>query len=123
MPSKQEVTSFIRATFRSVWSLELLLFLRNHDDRGWTAHDLVTALRGSEVIVSQSIDSLVAAGLVSADADGAARFTPVSEDLRRLVDGTERMYAKSPDAVRRMIIASANEGLTAFADAFKLRKE
>ncbi len=123
MPSKQDVTSFIRATFRSVWSLELLLFLKNHGERGWTRYDLVTALRGSDVIVSQSIDSLVAAGLVSTDAEGAARYSPASEDLRRLVDGTERMYAKSPDAVRRMIIASANEGLTAFADAFRLRKE
>lgn len=123
MPSKQEVTSFIRATFRSVWSLELLLFLRAHDDRAWSRHDLVTALRGSDVIVSQSVDSLVAAGLVSTDEEGAARYSPVSPDLRRLVEGTERMYAKSPDAVRRMIIASANEGLTAFADAFRLRKE
>jgi hypothetical protein len=123
MPSKQEVISFIRATFRSVWSLELLLFLKNNDSRGWTAYDLVTALRGSDVIVSQSIDSLVAAGLVSTDADGAARYTPASDDLRRLVDGAERMYSTSPDAVRRMIIASANEGLTAFADAFKLRKD
>lgn len=123
MPSKQEVSSFIRATFRSVWSLELLLFLKNHGDRSWSGFDLVTALRGSDVIVSQSVDSLVAAGLVSADAEGAARYSPASDDLRRLVDGTERMYAKSPDAVRRMIIASANEGLTAFADAFKLRKD
>jgi hypothetical protein len=123
MPSRQEVTSFIRATFRSVWSLELLLFLKNHDSRGWSRFDLVTALRGSDVIVSQSVDSLVAAGLVSTDEDGAARYSPVSQDLRRLVEGAERMYAKSPDAVRRMIIASANEGLTAFADAFRLRKE
>ncbi|PWG03237.1 hypothetical protein [Sphingosinicella humi] len=123
MPSKQDVTSFIRATFRSVWSLELLLFLKNHGDRGWTRYDLVTALRGSDVIVSQSVDSLVAAGLVSTDAEGSALYSPASEDLRRLVDGAERLYAKSPDAVRRMIIASANEGLTAFADAFRLRKE
>jgi hypothetical protein len=123
MPSKQEVTSFIRATFRSVWSLELLLFLKAHDGRSWSRYDLVTALRGSDVIVSQSVDSLVAAGLVSTDQEGSARYSPVSDDLRRLVEGTERMYAKSPDAVRRMIIASANEGLTAFADAFRLRKE
>jgi hypothetical protein len=123
MPSRQEVTSFIRATFRSVWSLELLLFLKNHADRGWSRYDLVTALRGSDVIVSQSVDSLVAAGLVSTDKGGAARYSPASDDLGRLVDGAERMYATSPDAVRRMIIASANEGLTAFADAFRLRKE
>ena len=121
MSSRQEVNSFIRATFRSVWSLELLLFLKNHGDRAWSRYDLVTALRGSDVIVAQSVDSLVAAGLVATDADGTVRYSPASQDLQRLADGAERMYAKGPDAVRRMIIASANGGLTAFADAFKLK--
>lgn len=123
MPSKQEVTSFIRATFRSVWSLELLLFLKGRDDRSWTRAEMVAGLRGSEIVVSQSVDSLVAAGLVSTDEEGAARYSPASQDIGRLAEGAEQMYAKSPDAVRRMIISSANGGLTAFADAFRLRKE
>src|SRR3546814_16940856 len=110
MASRQEVTSFIRATFRSVWSLELLLFLKNHDNRGWSRFDLVTALRGSDVIVSQSIDSLVAAGLVSTDKDGVARYRPVSPDLGSLVEGSERRYAQSPDPGERMRIAPAKEG-------------
>src|SRR3546814_18841801 len=101
MASRQEVTSFIRATFRSVWSLELLLFLKNHDNRGWSRFDLVTALRGSDVIVSQSIDSLVAAGLVSTDKDGVARYSPVSQDLGRLVEGSERMYPTHPRTGRK----------------------
>ena len=32
-------------------------------------------------------------------------------------------YGHSPDKVRRLIVAQANPGVTAFADAFKLRKE
>ena len=123
MPSRQEVTSFIRATFRSVWSLELLLFLKNHGDRSLSRFEMVAGLRGSDIVVSQSVDALVAAGLVATDTEDAARYSPASPDLRRLVEGAERMYAKSPDAVRRMIISSANGGLTAFADAFRLRKE
>ncbi|WBY09186.1 hypothetical protein PIB19_07545 [Sphingomonas sp. 7/4-4] len=64
MPAKQEVSSFIRSTFRSVWALELLCFLKKHRDRAWPQRELVVALRGSDLVVSQSIESLLAAGLV-----------------------------------------------------------
>lgn len=123
MQSRQEVTSFIRATFRSVWSLELLLFLKKQSERSWPQPDLVSTLRGSDVLVSQSLDALVAAGLITIEADGGARYGPASEHLRQLSDGVEELYARSPDAVRRTIISSAHGGLTAFADAFKLRKD
>jgi hypothetical protein len=39
------------------------------------------------------------------------------------VDETEALYARSPDAVRRMIISASHGGLTAFADAFRIRKD
>ena len=123
MQSRQEVLSFIRATFRSVWSLELLLFLKQHPERAWAQQELVSALRGSDALVSQSIDALVAAGLLTIRAEGTSHYGPASDDIRRLADGTEELYAKSPDAVRRTIISSANGGLTAFADAFKLKKD
>ena len=119
----QEVQSFIRSTFRSVWSLELLIFLRNHSDQSWTTEDLVAGLRASDSIVAQSVESLVAAGLVATEADGRARDLPASADLDRRAGEAEAFYAKSPDAVRRLIVMSANEGLTAFADAFRLRKD
>lgn len=119
----QEVHSFIRSTFRSVWSLELLIFLRNNGDRSWTREELVSALRASESIVAQSVESLVAAGLVATEEGEKARYLPVSPDLDRRVAETEAFYAKRPDAVRRMIVMSASDGLAAFADAFRLRKD
>ena len=123
MPSQNEVISFIRSTFRSVWSLELLLFLRNHRERAWPTSELVSALRASDVIVAQSVDSLVAAGLIATEQDGSSRYIPASPDLEALVEATQSYYAKSPDAVRRHIVLSAQGGLTAFADAFRLRKD
>lgn len=123
MPSHNEVINFIRSTFRSVWSLETLLFLRGHRERSWSTEDLVSGLRASDVIVVQSLDALVAGGLVTTEADGTARYRPVSPDLDELVQGAQDYYAKSPDAVRRQIVMSANEGITAFADAFRLRKD
>lgn len=123
MPSKQDVSSFIRASFRSVWALELLCFLRQNRDRSLTHPEMVAGLRGSDLVVTQGIESLAAAGLVLTEAGGSARYSPASPDLDKLVAGAEALYAKSPDAVRRMIVSSANPGITAFADAFLLRKD
>ena len=123
MPSKQDVTSFIRATFRSVWALELLCFLRQNRERSLTHEEMVAGLRGSDLVVTQSVESLSAAGLVLAEADGSARYQPASEALDKLVQKTASLYTTSPDAVRRMIVAAANPGITAFADSFRLRKD
>jgi predicted transcriptional regulator len=123
MPDSTETLAFIRDSFRSVWSLELLLLLKSDRSRSWAPDELVERLRGSESVVRQSLDSLVAGGLVLIDGEGAARYAPASADLQRLTDQAERLYAKRPDAVRRLIVLATNDQLTAFADAFRLRKD
>ena len=123
MPSKQEVASFIRATFRSVWALELLGLLRQNRDRALSHEEMITGLRGSDLVVSQSVAALTAAGLVLVEEDGSARYAPASDELDVLVARAEGLYASSPDAVRRMIVAAANPSITAFADSFRLRKD
>ena len=123
MASEQEVESFIRATFRSTWSLETLLLLRRDSERWWTRGDIVTALRASDLVVSNSLERLCVAGLVMVEEGGTARYQPVDPALEALVEGTEQYYSRSPDAVRRMIVAATNPGITAFADSFKLKKD
>jgi len=123
MPVEQELAAFIRSSFRSVWALELLLHLRREAGRAWTRAELVERLRASDLVVAGGLDSLLAAGLVLQNSDGTARYAPASPDLERLVDGAETLYAKKPDAVRRMIVAAASDGAAAFADAFRLRRD
>jgi hypothetical protein len=48
---------------------------------------------------------------------------PVSQDVADYVEHSERLYAARPDAVRRAIVSASTGGLTAFADAFRLRKD
>lgn len=122
MPSEEDISNFIQATFRSVWALELLCFLRQEPSRSHSHAEMVAGLRGSDLVVSQSVQALTAAGLVLVDGGGAARYHPASADMDSLVERSTAFYARSPDAVRRMIVAAANPGLTAFADAFRLRK-
>ncbi len=119
----QEVENFIGTTFRSVWALELLCLLRQNRERSLSHAEMVAGLRGSDLVVTQGVESLTAAGLIVVDAKGDARFRPASRDLDALAAQAAALYAKSPDAVRRMIVAAANPGITAFADAFKLRKD
>ncbi|MDQ3246701.1 MAG: hypothetical protein M3Q52_07400 [Pseudomonadota bacterium] len=121
MTSQEDVSRFISSSFRSVWSLELLLLLKQ-DSRPRSREELVTALRASDLVVSQALDSLVAAGLATTDADGDATYMPVSPEVNTLVEKAEELYASRPDAVRRMIVASTTSGVAAFADAFRLRK-
>ena len=123
MPSEEEVTNFVRATFRSVWALELLCYLRQNADRTLAHEEMVAGLRGSDLVVTQSVESLSAAGLVLVEEGGKARYAPSSDDLEQLIEATQSLYAKSPDAVRRTIVSASSPGITAFADAFRLRKD
>jgi hypothetical protein len=120
---QDEVAAFIRASFRSVWDLELLCHLRRTPSENQHPASLVGGLRASDLVVANSLSALLAAGLIVAEADHSVRYAPVSADLDRLAEGAEALYRRSPDAVRRMIVTAANPGIAAFADAFRLRKD
>lgn len=123
MASKQEISTFIRSTFRSVWSLELLCLLRRDRERSWMQEDLVFAMRSSSLVVRQSVDSLLAAGLVVVSEAQTVRYQPANEELDRMAEAAEALYAQRPDAVRRMIVSSPTPRASIFADAFKLRRD
>jgi hypothetical protein len=112
---------FIGSSFRSVWALELLLLIKR-EPRHWSRGELISTLRASELVVNKAIDELVAAGFASIEGDGA-RYLPATDDIARHMKQVEKLYAARPDAVRRAIVSTAASGATAFADAFRLRKD
>ena len=123
MSHDEDISDFIRVTFRSVWALELLCILRKQPDRALSHAEMVAGLRGSDAVVTRSLASLLAAGLVLTEADGSARYAPAGASLDAQAAAAVDMYRVSPQAVRRLIISSANPGITAFADSFRLRKD
>jgi hypothetical protein len=123
MPAGPELNAFIRTYFRSVWTLELLLYLKANCRAACRVEILVSALRASDSIVSQGIASLSTAGLVVTDEDGGVRYSPVSQELEQAMDKVQLLYAARPDAIRRLIVTSSNTGLSAFADSFRLRRD
>lgn len=119
-----DTQSFITSTFTSVWALELLLQLRAEPERAFSNPELVGLLRASDVVVARSGETLLAAGLVIPEDDERLRYAPVSPELDALVERTRDLYRSRPDAVRRMIVsATTTGGISAFADAFRLRRD
>ena len=123
MPATPELAAFIRDHFRSVWTLELLLFLKENASSSWPNEALVQALRASDAVVINSLDLLLAGGLILAGQDGGAQYAPASKDLDKLVEQTQLLYARKPDAVRRLIVSTRSAGLSAFAESFRLRRD
>lgn len=117
----EDLLRFIGASFRSVWALELLLLVKQ-EPRLWRRDELVSALRASELVVNKAIAELVAAGFLTLEGDGA-RYMPANDEIGRQVGDVEKLYSARPDAVRRAIISTTASGATAFADAFRLRKD
>lgn len=123
MASRAQVEEFVRASFRSVWALELLCMLRKHGGRTLTPDELVHGLRASHFVVAQGLENLESVGLVARERDGSAHYRPASDELDRLVADAEALYVSRPNAVRRLIISGAAPEITAFAEAFRLRKD
>jgi hypothetical protein len=117
----EDLLRFVGSTFRSVWALELLLVLKR-EPRPWAPAELVANLRASELVVSKALDALVSAGLASWEGEGVV-YMPINAEVAARVDQLEKLYAARPDAVRRAIVSAAASGATAFADAFRLRKD
>lgn len=122
MSAQADPLAFIKATFRSAWALEVLSYLRENRSESFSSADLVAALRVSDFIVRQSIDSLIAAGLVEIVADKIL-YAPRDAETDVLAGAVEQLYRKSPDFVRRTIVAAATPGIVAFSEAFRLKKE
>ena len=88
-----------------------------------TAESLVERLRASDLIVGQGSRVLAAAGLASVTADGRVEFRPANRDLEESARAACQFYRNFPGRARRAIIARNAPGLTAFADAFRIKKD
>lgn len=117
-----DIIEMIESSLDSVWSLELVLLLFSAPERCWETSELVAELRSSHLVVSQSVATLVAAGLAVENTDGTVRFAPASPALHSFVEDLEREYRARPASIRRLILGRSNAKLQTFSNAFLLRR-
>ena len=123
MATDRDIEQFISDSFASIWDLELLSVIVQDADQSHTAEALVERMRASEQVVKQGIQSLIAAGLATIESDGRLRFRPVNARAESYARQASDFYARFPGRARRLMIARQSPALTAFADAFRLRKD
>lgn len=116
----QETLEFIRAAVGSVWALELLLFMRGHSDRAWTAQELARELRSNERLASDALATFEAAGLLGRRGEALA-YVPAGQGLDDLVGKLNVAYRERPVAVVNAIVSCRTDSLRSFADAFRLK--
>jgi hypothetical protein len=69
------------------------------------------------------VQNLAVAGLAVVDGAGKVAYHESPGEGAALVKAAIALYARSPDKVRRLIVAQCTPGVAAFADAFRLRKD
>ncbi|MBY6264148.1 hypothetical protein EI613_19810 [Azospirillum sp. 412522] len=121
MALSDDALTLLRSSIRSVWALELLLLLRRNAGRDWSNGELVSELRGSDVVVQEALAGFLGAGLLVALADGRHRYQPAAPILDRWVEEIEQAYATRPSAIIREIFAAPGNKVQIFADSFRFR--
>jgi hypothetical protein len=119
----EDLLTFIRASIRSTWALELLLLMRKQAPRGSSPDELVLALRATPTLVNACLDQLQRAGLVVQEHGGAWRYAPASPALDQIVAELDAAYAEKPVTVINAIMAAPTDRLKTFADAFRFPKK
>jgi hypothetical protein len=118
-----DLLSFIRASIRSTWALELLLLMRKQAPRAAMPEELVLALRATPSLVSTCLDQLQTAGLVVREENGAWRYAPAAPTLDQLTGELESTYAEKPVTIINAIMGMPTDRLKSFADAFRFPKK
>jgi hypothetical protein len=116
-----DLQTFIRRAIRSVWSIELLLLIRQDPQKTWTPPELVRALRASAAVVEASLAPLRAAGVVAEVTPGAFGYAPASTDLGLVCDELEREFKARPATVVNAVVMAGRSKVQGLADAFRFR--
>jgi hypothetical protein len=121
--TEEEILATVSNTFRSVWTVELLLRLHQEAHRAWPTAGLVRELRASVSAVDDGLADLRKLGLLAVDQQGAYRLQAGSDDMDAFAQALCELYNRKPRAVMRAILAGPNDKIQTFANAFRLRKD
>ena len=120
--TEDDVLTFAASSMSSLWSLELLLFLKKDARQARTPSELIRDLRSSQTVVDDVLVALRERGLVKESEPGRWRYQPATPQLDAIVAGLEDLYAVKPAAVIKAIVTAPDRKLRLLSDAFKIKE-
>ena len=102
--------------------LEVLLLLRQHPSREWSARDVAHALKATDSSIQIRLQDLASRGFLSKGEDNLFRYDPPAK-LRGPVDQLDQTYSSKKTSVIQLIFSGPSESIRSFSDAFRLREE
>jgi hypothetical protein len=114
------VVHFIARHIATVEELEILLLLAREEGKAWTAEGIYQVVKSSRQSVAQVLARFLAAGFVTASADGHS-IVPLAG--LPLLHELSRCYREMPVRVIQAIYQRPRDAAQEFADAFKLKRK
>lgn len=113
---------FIIDHIGSVAELELLLLLRQHAQRDWSAREVARELRVEMRWTARTLDELRAEGLLARPEGPAVRYRYCPSSLKqgRTIDEMARCYEERRVSLVTLIYSKPRDHIRSFANAFRL---
>jgi len=119
-----DVRGFIQACVPDVDAAELLLFVAKERGQAFSLRKLAAQLKHSrldEAAVARYLGGFVHCGLVE-QGESAYRFAPAAAEYDPVLSELARLFNEQPVTLVRIIYAPKDDGLRAFAEAFKIKR-
>lgn len=118
------IRQFILQNVDSIETLEILLFLYERSEQGWTAADVSRELRGDAHSVRKRLSELSARGIISVDSQNPDMFSGGGRDERQLslVRELSELYRTRRYSVIEIIFSRPVDVVRTFAEAFRVKK-
>jgi len=123
--SAEAIKTFLVRHIESVEKLEVLLLLKMHRDREWTAIEISNEIKTHPESVRNRLLGLCEIELLARRLDHKLeryQYAPKSEDLDKLINGLQHLYKERRVYVIELIFPTQTQKARRFADAFDLRR-
>ncbi len=119
------VKAFVAANIKSVADLEVVMLLRDHRDRCWTANAVGKRLATNRDMAAMQLNKLRDRELLISTNEAAEesyQFQPAPH-LEAVVEELATLYRQRPVRVIAEIYTEPVDSVRTFADSFRLRKD
>lgn len=113
----EDVKQFLFAHIESVEQLEVLLLLRQHSEKWWTAKSISDELRNNVSSVANRLKGIKHLGLAEEDENGKFHYKPSRPEDAILMDRLAEAYKIKKHRVLEIIFSPMKRARN-FADAF-----